>query len=139
MRLFSCLNCIADVLEKCIIMYKSYKHASRLRLAITSERLTLSTSFFQHTISLWLLWCLVTRLCRRYEVRYPMRFNTATFLCENVHIASNSVHICRGSSRYRFILFINLYSTFTEIQLCKADAHSRSICAVNPKLAIRNC
>ena len=63
----------------------------RINIAISSELLTLSTSFFQHILPhhLNIIWCLAQAGYWRYEVRYHTGYKAAIYSGRRVWIALN--------------------------------------------------
>ena len=77
-------------------MYKSIK-VIKMPCAWISVPLKLLTSYFHHFIPhhfsmrKYIIWCLAHAQCRRYHVRYPVRYKTATTSSSrSVQVASNS-------------------------------------------------
>ena len=100
-------------------------------IAITSQRLTLSTSYFHHFIlhhfsTVNAFWSLGLYPCRRSYVRYPLGFKTTISSCRSNQIASNSVCRWRGPISIYLLCSLIFMQSVTEIQLNKLRAHFRA-------------
>ena len=114
-----------------LIYYKNVIKIHHVCIAITSQRLTLSTSYFHHFIlhHFSTVKCILeswTISVPTFLRAIPLGFKTTISSCKSNQIASNSV--CRWRGPISIYLFCSLIfmPSVTEIQLNKLRAHFRA-------------